>query len=401
MTFQTFTGAQYLKIDIANNFGLDKEVWNDRIAWFDANETNLDDLLHKAAEPALFFAGVQAYREAKAGKPCHYPIALDATSSGLQLLACMTGDRKAAELCNVVDIGKRADSYTIIYLDMLEQVGESAKITRDDAKKAIMTALYGSTTQPKRVFGEGELYYIFQNTMAERAPAAWELNKAMLGIWNPKAYSNDWIMPDNFHVHVKVMDSIVENVHFLNKPYEVIRKVNKPMKEGRSLSANSTHSVDGMGVREIIRRCDYDPAQIGRVKRLCTTNLEYTPKADDAFKLVQTLWARYMQSGFLSARILYHLRETNIHLVDKQTILDMIETLPKKPFKVLTTHDCFRCLPNYGNDLRRQYNQFLSDVAKSNMLNYLLTQITGRVTQLPKMDDNLWKDILDSNYALS
>ena len=67
MTFQTFTGAQYLKIDIANNFGkddqgrtLDKLTWNQRIEWFDTYELELDSLVAKAEKPALFFAGVQA-----------------------------------------------------------------------------------------------------------------------------------------------------------------------------------------------------------------------------------------------------------------------------------------------------------------------------------------------------
>src|SRR4249919_3339607 len=102
MSFQAFTGKDYLKIDIANNFGLDKEDWDIRLSWFQENEPNLDKMIKQAEEPALFYAGVQAWKRAKQGKPCGYPISLDATSSGIQFLACLTGDRKAAKLCNVV-----------------------------------------------------------------------------------------------------------------------------------------------------------------------------------------------------------------------------------------------------------------------------------------------------------
>lgn len=408
--FQTFTGAQYLKIDVANNYGLDKKTWNERLAWFDENEHKLDDLMSSADEPALFFAGVNAYRAAKAGGVCTYPIALDATSSGLQILSCLTGDRKAAQLCNVINLpldfseeaeAARADGYTIIYHHMVSMAGGAAKIERNDCKDAIMTALYGSVAKPKEVFGEGKLYDIFQETMGTLAPLAWELNKQMLAIWNPKAYMNSWIMPDNFHVNIKVMDAVKENVHFLNKAYEIIRYMNQPTKEGRSLGANSTHSIDGMIVREMVRRCDYNKAQIGRVRNLCLREGFYTPKIDDAYKLVETLWDRYLQSGFLSVRILDYIGEGNINLVDKTIILDIIETLPKKTFKVLPTHDCFRVLPNYGNDVRRQYNHILSDIAKSNMLSFILTQITGRNIQLAKDDSNMWADILDANYSLS
>ena len=30
-----FTGKQYLQIDIASNYGLDKETWEHRLNWFE------------------------------------------------------------------------------------------------------------------------------------------------------------------------------------------------------------------------------------------------------------------------------------------------------------------------------------------------------------------------------
>src|SRR5690606_19590575 len=195
----------------------------------------------------------------KAGKPTGYMISLDATSSGLQLLAALTGDLRAAQLCNVVDTGHREDAYTNVYATMLSQLDESGKITRDMAKDAIMTSLYGSTAVPKRVFGEGNLLDVFYFVMENIAPAAWVLNQAFLAIWDPGALSNDWVLPENFHVHIKVMDQVKERVHFLNQPFDVFYKVNRPMSDGRSLGANTIHSIDGMIVREITRRCDYDP----------------------------------------------------------------------------------------------------------------------------------------------
>lgn len=134
---QHFTGKQYLKIDIANNFGLDKAEWDDRIAWFDQNEQQLHSLVPQAEEPALFYAGILAWEAAKAGKPSGYPISLDATCSGIQILACLAGDRSAAEICNVVDTGKREDAYTSIYQDMVNELGETARIDRKQTKKAI------------------------------------------------------------------------------------------------------------------------------------------------------------------------------------------------------------------------------------------------------------------------
>lgn len=346
---QKFTGKEYLKIDIANNWGLDKATWNQRIEWFDKHEAQLPELVSRAAEPALFFAGMQAWHAQKRGEPTGYPISLDATSSGLQILAALTGDRKAAQLCNVVNVFKdnepaRCDGYTVIYGAMLEVIGEKSKITREDTKAAIMTALYGSEAVPKEVFGEGALLQVFKDTMQAMAPAAWELNETFILMWDPEALINSWVLPDNFHVHVKVMDRVSDTVHFLNKGYETFRTVNQAKEEGRSLGANTVHSIDGMIVREMVRRCNYDAIKVGELRMYITyldQGGELTVMFDDDYNadMVRTLWKHYEESGYLSARIIDHLNAHNLHLVRRETILELLDSLPEKPFEVLTVHD--------------------------------------------------------------
>lgn len=405
--FQEFTGREYLKIDVASNFGLDKADWDDRIKWFDNHENNLEDLVQEAKEPALFYAGVKAWREVCLGRPIGYMCSFDATSSGLQLLCALTGDRSGSELCNVVDTGHRRNAYTGIYKAMLETVGGEAQISAEQTKDAIMTALYGSTAMPKKVFGEGALLDVFYNTMNEKAPGAWELNEAFLSLWDNEALSNDWVLPDNFHVHIKVMSQVEDTVHFLNAPYDVTYKVNAPIDGGRSLGANTIHSVDGMIVREITRRCDYSPKTINYLRQLLASTDEGMwafhalgcNRAKD--HLVKILWDHYEASGYLSARILDLLDDINIGLVVPATILELVDSLPKKPFTVVSNHDCFRILPHYGNDLRRQYNLQLQLIAKSNLLSYLLSQIVGQTVNITKLDDKLHLDVIETNYALS
>lgn len=403
---QTFTAREYLKIDIANSFGLDKKKWSERIAWFDQNQHQLHSLLNQADEPALFFAGVSAWEDVEAGKPIGYPISLDATSSGMQILSALTGDRSAAETCNVVNynvegVTERRDGYTVIYKAMLRVLGEQSKISREDTKKAIMTSLYGSQAVPKEVFGEGLLLKIFLDTMCHLAPAAWELNQAFLDMWNPDALSHDWTLPDNFHVHVKVMNQVKETVHFLNEPVEVFYNVNAPTAEGRSLGANTIHSVDGMIVREMVRRCDYNVDRVLEILGFLDAEIVGDVLYDNDTYMVQTLWKHYQESGYLSARILDHLHAHNVNLVSRAAIWELIQSLPEKPFQVISVHDCFRCLPQYGNDLRRQYNNQLMLIAKSNLLQFLISQILGRQVAIGKLDSGLWKDIAETEYALS
>ena len=58
-------------------------------------------------------------------------------------------------------------------------------------------------------------------------------------------------------------------------------------------------------------------------------------------------------------------------------------------------------LPNYGNDLRRQYNRLLAEVAQSDLLSFLVSQIVKRRITVSKIDPNLHEDILEANYSLS
>lgn len=401
MAFQTFTAREYLKIDIAGSFGLDKDDWDKRIAWFDRNEHQLHNLVPQADEPALFYAGIIAWEDVKAGRPSGYPISLDATCSGIQILAALACDRKAAEICNVVDTGHRRDAYVSIYQEMVEQLGESAKIDRKLTKQAIMTSFYSSTAVPKRVFGEGQLLNVFYNTLRENAPGAWEINETMLAIWDETALVNEWVLPDNFHVVIKVMGQVKETVQFLNEPFEVSYHTNMPIKGGRSLGANMVHSLDGMVVREMQRRCNFDSAKIQELGRLITVGAAGRSTRRSQDEMVITLWDHYGRTGFLSARILDHLDMDNLGLVDPKVIHSLLWSLPEKPFEIISIHDCFRCLPSYGNDLRRQYNNLLAQIAQSNLLSDIVSQITKRPIQAGKLDPTLPHDILEANYALS
>lgn len=400
---QRFTGKQYLQIDIAGNFGLDNKSWDERLAWFDAHKDRLLEMMPQAKSPALYFAAVQAWNDTLAGKPSGYPISLDATCSGLQLLAVLTGDRSAARLCNVVPTGNRMDAYAEIYQYMLNEVGGNALVTRDMAKDAILTSLYGSIAVPKQVFGEGNLLNVFFNTMKENAPAAWELNETYLAIWNPEALEYNWVLPDNYHVHIKVMSQVKDIVHFLDEPFDVFKTVNAPVEGGRSLGANTNHSLDGMIVREMTRRCNYNPLQVETVRlslHLCNKETELFEEDDDS-NMVQILWDHYRNTGYLSARIIDHLNETNACLVDHAVVLELLDSLPAKPFEIICIHDCFRCLPNYGNDMRMQYNRQLYLISKSNILSSLLSQIMGHDVKIGKLDATMHLDILDTEYALS
>ena len=417
--FQTFTGLEYLMIDIASNYGLDKESWDDRIQWTRAQTKELETiasmtqeelkanppkLLTEAESPALFYAGIMAREAARQGKPTGYPISLDATASGLQILSILSGCEKSARLCNVIPSSlthdDREDAYTNLYVGMKSRSKLLSNLSRAEAKDAIMTSLYGSVAIPKKYFGEGESLEVFYQTLQEDIPGAWKLNLGLQGLWNPHAKSHDWVLPDNFHAHVKEMNLVDRFVQFRGYPSSVQVRRNQGSPTGLSLCPNIIHSIDGMVVRELHRRCDFDLSKMERLLKAILSGECGTSETREKDSTVLNLWNHYLNSGFLSVRIFDYLDGKNLGLVDVEVIKRLISTMPSKPFSVISVHDCFRVHPNYGNNLRRQYNQILHDLAQSNILAYLAYQITGQVIPVTKASD-FTSEILLSNYALS
>lgn len=402
---QLFSGKEYLLIDVASTFGLDKLDWADRIAWTEENESRLESLVPEAESPALFDASVRAWRKSQKGIATGYPISMDAAASGLQFLAVLTECEKSARHCGVVSTGHRADAYTSVYKALCARIGDSEKIARNQLKDALMTALYSSKAEPRKVFGEGELLNSFYATCEDELPGAWALNLALQTLWNPMAPSHDWILPDGFEAHVKEWKLATHMIQFRNAPAPVYVKVNEGAARGQSISPNLIHSVDGMVVREMTRRCSYDAEALVRVRealKAYVTSAAGSNQKRPQDRLLKRVLALGDASGFFSARVLDLVDSDNVGILEvnqKRNLEALVESLPKKPFPMLSIHDCFRVHPNKGNDLRRTYNQVLSEIARSDMMSFMASQVRGKHVPVTKRG-SIADAILVADYAL-
>lgn len=407
---QFFSGMQYLMMDIAASFGLDKSTWAERLQWFDNNYNDfitgpeLVDFCRKAEEPAQALAGILAYRDTQMGFPTGYLCGLDATASGLQLLALLAGDEAAGVICNLVNTGRRQDAYTVVHGHVDRLVGTSSQILREAVKQALMTHLYGSKAEPKKCFGEGtpELAAFYQ-AVEELLPAADQLNRDLISLWNPEALEHSWTLPDGFEAKVKVMATVDHMVEFLGRYYKVSEKVNMPKEGGLSMGANIIHSIDGLVVREMNRRCNYTLEKINRVMEvLCRKDAGTAVARDKDIQLLRILELEE-ETGFLSAVILEYIDFENAGHVDSRLysrIVDLVNSMPEIAFPVICVHDCFKFHANYGNDVRIQYKQILSELAASTVLDYIATEIRGVPTTVNKQSKNMPQLILDSEYAI-
>jgi len=154
-------GFYWLKIHIANTYGLDKASYNDRIKWVDEHSEELIECAvdpfynlkfwNQADEPLMFLASAKAYADASNGFKVYLPINLDATCSGLQLYAGLLKDENGAKVVNVIDKGtggtsdKPADVYTDVavqvekYLEEGKHPTQFTFTTRDGVNKTEST----------------------------------------------------------------------------------------------------------------------------------------------------------------------------------------------------------------------------------------------------------------------
>ena len=72
-----FSPIEYIKIDISNQFGLDKAIWDTRLQWVDDRVNDLEHFIEDADKKILFAKSVRAYRQAEKGEAVNMAVSLD------------------------------------------------------------------------------------------------------------------------------------------------------------------------------------------------------------------------------------------------------------------------------------------------------------------------------------
>ena len=395
--FQTLTGIEYLKCEIAckHDKSMEKKNWNTRLDYFSILSLTDDDIYKTASNPVGLRAAIQAYLEVVKGNATGYMITLDASSSGLQLLSLLVSCPTSWQLCGG-DIMNCVDSYTTIY----RQMNLHGALTRDQVKAAIMTSLYGSISTPEEVFQNN--IDIFYETMETMAPGAWDLNISLQELWDHiKGSTYSWTLPDNFHACIEIKNKEIQNFSFLGVEHKLIVEIDGRPDFHKGLGPNMIHSIDGFVVREMLRRCSYNQHKTKNIIFAITGQETFQCNVYNKHEMVTILWRNYRDTGFLSVRILDYLDSDTLDHVDPLIIADLLQNMPADPFHVVTVHDCFRAHANYGNDLRRQYNIVLANINDSHMLSNMCSQVTGKTMNAKKVGNINRDDILIGNYLLT
>ncbi len=250
------TGLPNLYIAIANHAGKDKLTWQDRYDW--AIMQDLDKVVWD--EPILGRKAVRALKDTQKGKPTGYVMSLDATSSGIQIMAVLSGCKQTGKLVNCIDPNVRHDLYSDIAKMMNKKL--SKPVSRTIVKQCTMTHYYNSKATPKGLLNEKELA-IFYEVIEGLLPGAEEVMHTINQCWNSAEDHHSWVMPDNHTVYVPVVEGVsgvYSDPEFGDIPlkwYHQTKSINY-----RSLCPNVIHSIDGYIAREMVRRCKFQLSHV-------------------------------------------------------------------------------------------------------------------------------------------
>lgn len=254
----TDVGITGLKYAIAGHAGKDKLTWKQRLEWFDSLEGDIstDDW----DEPILGRKALRAWNDSIEDIPTGYWMSLDATASGLQIMAILTDCEQTAELTNLTDPDKMHDLYGQVQTFINSRADN--KVTRDDVKYPLMTTFYNSKEYPKKVFDKQQLE-LFYEAIDGLLPGPAAVLEILNACWNKDALYHQWTLPDGHVAHVPVEVTVTKEIDDPDLGKIVFsHKANEPSSVFRSLAPNVIHSIDGWIAREMIMRANFPIAHI-------------------------------------------------------------------------------------------------------------------------------------------
>lgn len=165
--FMTEEAEGWLAFQVGTTYGLDKATMQERQNWVKANRDLISrvataPLVHlgeweAADEPWQFLAACEEYNACViecSRSWTNLPVAVDATCSGLQILAGLARDKTTAKLVNVFPSEHPQDAYKVVAEHAKPKLPShlAALLDRKVTKRTVMTIPYNATQHSNRAY---------------------------------------------------------------------------------------------------------------------------------------------------------------------------------------------------------------------------------------------------------
>jgi len=288
---QTFNGLTMLKIDIANCYGRDKSSWTERLLWTELHKKEFNDYIETAEEPMLYLKAVKAYEDTLKNIPSGHVMFLDATASGLQIMAALSGCKKTAKHVNMINTGHREDVYVEVFTAMNGMLEAGHKVDRKLVKKPVMTHYYNKFIQDSLNEKQQDAFY---HVLANNFEGAEAVKDVINEYWNPLALEHKWTLPDGHVSRVKVTEMVnarIEVDELDHTTFTYRFEANRPSDISTSLVPNIIHSIDAYIAREMIRRANTEGFELAHIHDAFATHPNNMQRVREMYKTIMAFIA--------------------------------------------------------------------------------------------------------------
>jgi DNA-directed RNA polymerase len=166
-SFMTDEAEAWLAFQVATTYGLDKATMKERQDWVHQNHSLISRVATDAlsnlsewenvSEPWQFLAACEEYNACViecTRSWTNLPVAIDATCSGLQILAGMARDQSTAKLVNVFPSDTPQDAYKVVAETAKPKLPDhlACLLDRKVTKRTVMTIPYNATKHSNRAY---------------------------------------------------------------------------------------------------------------------------------------------------------------------------------------------------------------------------------------------------------
>ncbi len=167
VTLTTNDAVNWLMVNLANLYGVDKVSLAERVRWVETNEYKISqtimdpmrtiDWWGEADKPWCFLAACYDYMDFRRTGASRIPVAMDGSCNGIQHLSALGRDKRGAIATNLLACPEPNDIYGEVAEELYPLIAASdseyrqlfppERVTRKLCKRATMTTPYGVTRQ--------------------------------------------------------------------------------------------------------------------------------------------------------------------------------------------------------------------------------------------------------------
>lgn len=385
----TEDGIKWLRIHIANSWGLDKAPFVDRVKWTLYNRTKILTIANdpigtlsewtEADSPYEFLAGCFAYQDYIEGRKVHLPLQLDAVNSGVQFYSGLLLDKEGAESCCVIG-NDRSDLYGLVANRVNEKLanGEYPKSVTFNTSEGEMRTC---STRVEAKSLEGKVTRSMTKTNVMTVPYSVTMRGMKM---------QNWATMDKLALEGKKFwegDEWVVNYILTELNYESIFEIVKGARIGQQYLRELASLLDEPALWHTpiynfpVRQPVFKKKAV-RVK---------TPLGTLELPTNTTILSKQKQLSGIAANF--------IHSIDSTLLLYCVENMSDD---IGVIHDCFLVHPNNGEEIRNHYKEGFIEIMSRRPLQMISNELDPtKQIEVPCVDTLNLDEVRDSMYIIS